>query len=192
MPLPRPISAAAALAQLTHSRWALPILATVAQLGGCKRVTLTHRLGVSAASLNRALDRLAALGLVIRNPGYGHPLRPEYVLGPVGARADVLPAEILAWSATVDDADQILKKWQLPVLVALTPDARRFGEVRQQMPRATPRAVTLALKSNAALGLISRVIEPGYPPIPQYTPTQLALPGREPARLLGELLAAQP
>ncbi len=28
-----------------------------------------------------------ALGLVIRNPGYGHPLRPEYILTPEGHAA---------------------------------------------------------------------------------------------------------
>lgn len=183
-----PPSPAAALAQLTHSRWALPILAHVGQSGGCKLVTLSRRLGASPTSLRRALDRLEALDLVIRNPGYGHPLRPEYILGSLGERTADLSSAIVEWEQHIDQAGQLFKKWQLPVLVALEPDTR-FGQVRHQVPMATARAVTLALKFHASAGLLRRDVQNGYPPVPLYTPTPLAQAGREPSRLLGELLA---
>jgi DNA-binding HxlR family transcriptional regulator len=181
-------SAAQALSLLTHNRWALPILAKVRRDHGCKLVTLTRQLGASPASVKRALTRLAELDLVVRNPGYGHPMRPEYVLGGAGRGAAELPGELVAWSARIDP--DVLNKWQLPVLVALGPHVRRFGQVRGQLPGATPRAVTLALKSHAALGLVSRRVQDGYPPSPIYVPTTLALGGREPALHLGRLLAS--
>lgn len=186
--MPSPPTAAQALSELTHCRWALPVLALVGQRGGCKAVTLVQQLGVSPASLQRALARLDALDLVVRNPGYGHPLRPEYVLGTAGQRAAELPAELVAWTRGLDPA--VLKKWQLPVLVALGPDVQRFSQVRSQLPGASPRAVTLALKSHAGLGLVSRRIVDGYPPSPIYLPTSLALSGRAPAAHLGRLLAS--
>ena len=185
-----PPGAASALAELTHNRWALPVLAHVSEHGGCKLVTLTRRLGASASSLKRALARLAQLGLVIPNPGYGHPLRPEYILGPVGESADLLPRAIVEWCQAEDRAPQVFKKWQLPVLVAVSPESCRFSSIRDQLVGATPRAVAMALKSHAGLGLVARDVDPGYPPVPHYSATKISLPGREPAMLLGELLAA--
>ena len=41
---------------------------------------LQRRLDVTRDSLRRALDALIALGYVRRNEGYGHPLRPEYLI----------------------------------------------------------------------------------------------------------------
>ena len=186
-----PTTAAVALSQLTHNRWALPVLARVAQDGGCKLVTLRHHLGASHANLTRALLGLEALGLVIPNPGYGHPMRPEYVLGPVGLCVHELPGAIVAWTKRIEATDQLLKKWQLPVLVALGSEVCRFGEVRSQIRPATPRAVTMALKCHASYGLVAREVQQGYPPIPLYQVTALAKAGCEPATLLGELLASQ-
>jgi DNA-binding HxlR family transcriptional regulator len=53
-------------------------------------VTLCRRTAAGGESVRRALAGLVARRLVSRNPGYGHPLRPEYVLTPAGAR--VAPA----------------------------------------------------------------------------------------------------
>ncbi|MFK7930080.1 MAG: winged helix-turn-helix transcriptional regulator [Myxococcota bacterium] len=183
------MSAASALSELTHNRWALPVLAHVAQHGGCKFVTLSRRLGAAPASLRRALHRLGELGLVIRNPGYGHPMRPEYVLGPVGERTEGLASSLLQWIEADGLSDELLKKWQLPVLVGLGSEPCRFGEIRRGVP-ATPRAVTLALKSHGALGLVSRHIIGDYPPVPLYAVTGRGRVGRAPALQLGRVLAA--
>jgi len=183
-------SAAHALSRLTHHRWALPVLAHVTRHRGCKFVTLTRQLGVAPPGLKRALARLAELDLVVRNPGYGHPMRPEYVLGALGERAGALATEIDDWVQAAQLGGEVLKKWQLPVLAALEPDVQRFGAVRRVLPTATPRALTLALKGNAGLGLVARTVDVGYPPVPRYAPTRKASAGRAPARLLGEILAA--
>ena len=80
------------LAQLFHHRWAVPVLAELHRTSGSRFVTLHRRLGIGRESLRRTLASLAEQDLVARNPGYGHPLRPEYVLTPNRARPSLRPA----------------------------------------------------------------------------------------------------
>ncbi len=68
------------LVALFHNRWSVPILAELHRQRGSRFVTLARTLGMSRESLRRTLAALIESGLVGRNPGYGHPLRPEYVL----------------------------------------------------------------------------------------------------------------
>src|SRR5947207_13068422 len=68
--------------RLFHHRWAVPVLAELRRERGSRFVTLANRIGVTRDSLRRTLSALIDDGLVERNPGYGHPLRPEYVLTP--------------------------------------------------------------------------------------------------------------
>jgi DNA-binding HxlR family transcriptional regulator len=103
---------------------------------------------------------------VTRNPGHGHPLRPEYLLTPAGAR--VAPA-CLSLLDALPDRDRSLKKWTLPVLAAVG-DGARFNDLRGELP-ATPRALTLALKDLQTLGLVEREVVGGYPPTTRYRST---------------------
>ena len=74
------------LVSLCHHRWTLPVLAEIERTRGSRFATLSGRLGAGGDSLRRTLRSLDHLGLVTRNPGYGHPLRPEYVFTPAGRR----------------------------------------------------------------------------------------------------------
>jgi DNA-binding HxlR family transcriptional regulator len=156
------------LTALCHHRWTLPVLAEIERTQGSRFATLVGRLGVSGESLRRTLRALERDGLVARNPGYGHPLRPEYVLtsrgSPLGASAQQL-LEALRGHEEVG-----LKKWSLPVLAAL--DApRRFSELRAALPEATPRALTLALKDLRAAELVRRTVLDDFPPAVVYEAT---------------------
>src|SRR5262245_24160873 len=73
------------VARFSHHRWTLPVLAEIERTRGSRFATLTGVLGVSGESLRRTLAALLADGLVARNPGHGHPQRPEYVLTTNGA-----------------------------------------------------------------------------------------------------------
>src|SRR5215813_4695568 len=149
------------LIALFHHRWAPPALALLDDRSGARFVELQRTLDVGRESLRRALDALIELGLVRRNPGYGHPLRPEYVLTPDGEEAASRCARLLA--AVDDEADVILRKWSLPVLVALRGNAR-FSELREALPGITARALALALKDLERAGLVTRRVEETYPP----------------------------
>jgi DNA-binding HxlR family transcriptional regulator len=156
------------LIALCHHRWSTPVLAELGRTGGARFVVLVNRLGVGRASLQRALAALVELGLVRRNPGYGHPLRPEYVLTPEGEEAAVRCARLLA--AVDGKSGVLLRKWSLPVLVALCDNAR-FSELREALPGITARALALALKDLERAGLVTRRVEETYPPSTVYAAT---------------------
>lgn len=154
------------LIALFHHRWSAPVLAELLRQKGSRFAALSGTLGVGSDSLRRALDSLLALGLVARNPGYGHPLRPEYVLTAEGTRVAQRCAKLLSES----EDDVLLRKWSLPVLAALQ-DPARFSELRAVVPGVTPRALALALKDLQGAGLVERTVEDAYPPRTLYTPT---------------------
>ena len=79
-------SPAQRLAELFHRRWAVPILAELHRDRGAKFVTLAYRLSASQTAVRQTLDELIQRGFVRRNSGYGHPLRPEYLLTSRGDR----------------------------------------------------------------------------------------------------------
>ena len=67
----------AGLVRLCHHRWLVPVLGEIGAAGGARFAVLVARLGISPPSLRRTLAAAEAAGLVMPNPGYGHPLRPE-------------------------------------------------------------------------------------------------------------------
>ncbi len=157
------------LTALFHHRWTVPVLAEFhRRKGATKFVTLVNRLGGGRDSVRRALDALVELGLVARNTGYGHPMRPEYLLTRAGALA--APACARVWRAlrAMESEDVGLNKWSLLVALALKDGCSRFAEFRRYLPEVTPRALTLALKSLGAAGWIEREILDAYPPRTQY------------------------
>jgi DNA-binding HxlR family transcriptional regulator len=161
------------LTVLCHHRWALPVLAEIERTRGSRFATLTGRLGVSGESLRRTLRALSAAGLVQRNPGYGHPLRPEYVFTAAGRKLGPRAASLVA--ALRGHEETALKKWSLPVLAVLD-GPRRFSELRAALPDATPRALALALKELQADGLVHRTVHDAYPPAVVYELTEHAKP----------------
>jgi DNA-binding HxlR family transcriptional regulator len=154
------------LIALFHHRWSAPVLAQILAQKGSRFAALAGTLGVGSDSLRRALDSLLALGLVARNPGYGHPLRPEYILTDRGRSVAQRCARLLAAA----DEDVLLRKWSLPVLAALDRPAR-FSELRAAVPGVTPRALTLALKDLQSANLVERRVEDAYPPRAVYSAT---------------------
>ena len=159
---------------LFHHRWAAPILAELRRQKGSRFAALAGLLGVGRDSLRRTLTALIELGLVARNPGYGHPLRPEYVLTRRGDDVAARCARLL--DALGDARDVALRKWSLPVLLALR-NASRFSDLREELPGISPRALALALKDLQAAKLVERrVDETAYPPTVLYAATSAARP----------------
>lgn len=171
----------ATLIDLGRRRWALPALAELHRADGLKFVTLVHRLGASRQAARQALDDLVSMGLAEANPGYGHPLRPEYVLTARGRQLG--PACLTLWDLVrrLGLADVLLRRWSLAVLAAIRAGHRRFSAVRSAIPRITDRALTLTLKELQGAGLVDRRVIDGSPPATAYQPTARA------ARLMGAL-----
>jgi DNA-binding HxlR family transcriptional regulator len=154
------------LIALFHHRWAPPALAELASRDGARFVELQNRLGVGRESLRRALDALLELGYARRNAGYGHPLRPEYLVTEPGRGAGAACADVLA----AGDPDLLLRKWSVPTLFELDRD-RRFSELRARLGGVTPRALALALSELEAGGLVEREVVASRPPFAVYRTT---------------------
>jgi DNA-binding HxlR family transcriptional regulator len=156
------------LVRLVHNRWAVPVLAELHRTGGGTRfVMLCRRTGAGGESIRRALAGLTERGLVARNPGYGHPLRPEYVLTDAGRAVAPACAALIDQLEAVGIGDIGLNKWSVPVLAALAADCR-FSELRGALPGISPRALTLALKALAEAGVVERTVLASYPPRTVY------------------------
>jgi len=67
----------ARLIGLVHHRWNILVIADLHRLSGAKFVTLVNHLDVSRGSLSTSLANLIELGIVRKNTGHGHPMRPE-------------------------------------------------------------------------------------------------------------------
>lgn len=162
---------------LLERRWAVPVLAELArgavgvsgvEGGGAKFVTLVSRLGIARETLSRTLEGLIRDGWVVRNPGYGHPVRPEYLLSSNGVALARACAELMAALAPMRAGEAAQRKWSLPAAGALASGAARFGELKSLLPGVTSRALATTLKELEAQGLIERRIDDEYPPRPSY------------------------
>ena len=161
--------------RLFHHRWVPPILAELHRSRGSRFVALVHRLGVGRETLARTLGVLVEDDLVARNPGYGHPLRPEYVLTEAGFRVAPSCVELLQILERLDAADPGLKKWSMPVAAALAgEERRRFSDMQQALPGVSGRALAFALKDLIRAGLVERTVLEDYPPATLYRLTPRA------------------
>jgi DNA-binding HxlR family transcriptional regulator len=158
---------------LFHHRWAVPVLAELRSRRGARFVELRNALAIPRDSLTRTLAALADAGLVARNPGYGHPLRPEYVLTAEGARIAAACQRLLAELDGLQDV--ALRKWSMPVVRALSGSRLRFSELRDALPGVTSRSLALALKELQSAGLVERTVIDDYPPATVYELTPSAL-----------------
>jgi DNA-binding HxlR family transcriptional regulator len=132
------------LVNLVHYRWALPILSELYRNNGCKFVTLVERLKLSKDALSRTLNALLEQDLVMRNPGYGHPLRPEYILTAKGQQIGQAVFELMQTLERLEITDIALKKWSLPIILVLQ-DQPRFTDILERLPGLTTRALALGL-----------------------------------------------
>ena len=145
------------LTALCHHRWSIPILSELHRDNGAKFVTLVQRLKISRDALSRTLAALMQLGLVSRNTGYGHPLRPEYILTATGKQIGQNALELLHHLQQLEATNTALKKWTLPILHAIHHGINRFSSLRETLPTISPRALTLTLQDLEQMAWLKRI-----------------------------------
>jgi DNA-binding HxlR family transcriptional regulator len=166
----------------------LPILAELQRDQGCTLTTLLHRTGAPRQVIDETLRTLIRLGLVMRNPGLGNLLHPEYLLTPRAVRAGPTLLALYDFLTRHALRDTALKRWSLPVLLrtGLEPGGVRFSALREALPPITDRALALALKDLQSAGLITRLVLDSYPPTTLYQSTPAAGPVVDALRALLE------
>jgi DNA-binding HxlR family transcriptional regulator len=159
------------LTRLFHRRWAAPVLGELHASGGAKFVTLARRLDVSPTAMRQTLDDLIEHGWVMRNPGYGHPMRPEYILTAAGSRLAPACGQVTQALRKLDLLDIGLQKWSMPVLAVAHQGWWRFGQLAERLRDITDRALSLTLHQLGEASLLTRRIEAAAPPHPIYGAT---------------------
>lgn len=153
---------------LMGSRWFAPLLALASREEGVRAAALAARLGISRSMLSATLRQLLGKGWLMRNPGHGHPLRPEYVLTgagrPVGAWCERVMEERRRLGLEADR----LGRWALPLVARLDRRWGRFSWLETQLSPISPRSLSLGLKQLLDTGLADRRLEHSFPPMPLY------------------------
>jgi DNA-binding HxlR family transcriptional regulator len=175
------------LAGLFHHGWSAAVLADIHLAGGAKVVTLVARLGAPRDSVRRTLEALARRRLVRRNPGYGHPMRPEWVLTEAGRRLGPACDAFVRGVRRAGAESLSRRKWAVPVLLGLLRGSERFSELGAALPRVTARALAITLRDLEAAGLVERRVLEGRPPCVRYGVGTRARPL---ARVVRDLAAA--
>lgn len=157
--------------RLAQGRWTAALLADLAAHGGARFVELLNRMGVSRDSLSRTLEAAASQGWVERNPGYGHPLRPEYILTAEGKRMALLAAQIDRARNAVGIERGGLARWSVPIIWSINAGNRRFNELSRALRPASPRALSQGLRRLSEQRLVTRQLLDGYPPSSLYSLT---------------------
>ncbi|HXH59757.1 MAG TPA: helix-turn-helix domain-containing protein [Fimbriimonadaceae bacterium] len=157
------------LASMFHRRWTVPALSSLWSERGSKFVALVKTLGASPGGMRATVDDLIDDGLVMRNPGYGHPMRPEYVLT---GRGTIIGSRCASLMDALKDSglrNIVKSKWAVPVLYVLSSKERRFSELASSLPHVTDRALAICLKQLCAAKIVQRRIEDTYPPSVIYS-----------------------
>jgi DNA-binding HxlR family transcriptional regulator len=152
------------LVSLGKYRWAVPLLADLAEHKGGRFVELLNRLDIARESLTRTLEGALALGWVRRNPGHGHPLRPEYILTVEGERIAVSAAQIEAAQRRIGIGPVHLTRWSLPIVRTIADGRQRFNEIARALPTSSPRALSQGLQALTGQALVDRRLVDGFPP----------------------------
>ena len=142
---------------ITSKAWALPILSSLHVGIAGRQAPLLAATGASRTAFAQSMDHLIKHGLLERNPGYGHPLRPEFRLTQLGKEAAAI-ADKIQHVSSEDDQRLLRKSWTLPVLTSLqTPS--RFNEIKRNLHTITDRALSQSLKSMEAKDWVHRRVD---------------------------------
>ena len=158
----------AELRLLVSGRWLVPLMAHLGSEQGSRFAAMRARLGLSPSALAASLEQLILAGWIARNPGHGHPLRPEYVLTEVGIPIAGFCRRMMATRVRLGIETGQLSRWSLPVAARLSGADRRFTALRTALAPVTPRALSLTLKQMMTFDLVRRSLEDRFPPIPIY------------------------
>lgn len=153
---------------LIGSRWFVPLLALASREEGVRSAALAARLGISRSMLSGVLGQLLGKGWLMRNPGHGHPLRPEYVLTAAGRPVGAWCERVIEARRQLGLDGKALGRWALPLVGRLDRRWAQFSWLEAQLSPISPRSLSLALKQLLDVRLVDRRLEDAFPPRPLY------------------------
>lgn len=163
------------LIALGKYRWISPLLVDLAAHKGARFVELLNRLAISRDSLTRSLQGATDMGWVQRNPGHGHPLRPEYILTEQGQRLAIYAAKIETAQRRIGIDPTSLTRWSLPIVRTIAEGRERFNDIARALPDSSPRALSQGLQVLAKQALVKRQLVDAFPPGSIYALTKVGI-----------------
>ncbi len=161
---------------LFHYRWIIPVIGVLYHRDGAKFITLLNELEISRSVLTSTLRKLIAQDFVMRNPGYGHPLRPEYILTDEGIRLGPFCDEMMTCIIEKKGDRLFQSKWAAQIINLCSQGEIRFSELKSALEPITSRALSEELKSLNSEGFIERKIFESYPPFTAYSLAKKSIP----------------
>jgi DNA-binding HxlR family transcriptional regulator len=156
------------LVNLTSRAWALPILACLNDGVPGRQAPLLTATGASRTAFAQSIDHLISIGLLERNPGHGHPLRPEFRLTARGKSAAELASRIQHLSGG-ENQDLLRRSWTVPVLTVLHRPSQ-FTEIKRRLLTISDRALSQSLQSMEERLWVRRSVDEAMrPPKPIYS-----------------------
>lgn len=147
----------------TSRAWAIPILANLHAGIAARQAPLLAATGASRTAFAQSMEHLISIGLLERNPGYGHPLRPEFRLTKLGVSAAAIAHRIQSVTAE-EDQDLLRRSWTLPVLTAIHRPSH-FNDIKRNLRTISDRALSQSLKAMETRSWVQRnVDEAARPP----------------------------
>lgn len=156
------------LVKVTSRAWSLNILALMHAGVPGRQAPLLSASGASRTAFTKSLVNLIDLGLLERNPGHGHPLRPEYRLTLKGAELAIVASKIAEAVPKNTEFALLRRAWTVPVLV-VSRRPRHFTEIKNDLMPITDRALSQSLQQLQAQHWLQRKIDTTmHPPRPLY------------------------
>lgn len=170
------------LVNLTSKAWSLKILALLHSGVPGRQAPLIAASTASRSSFASSLEHLFQLGLLERNPGHGHPLRPEFRLTQSGKLVAATASRILDVVPDEDAFAVVRRNWAVPIL-AVTETPQRFKTIKSGLGPVTDRALSKSLCLLEDQEWLRRDIDlSGRSPFPTYHAVNA---GREINRAIG-------
>jgi DNA-binding HxlR family transcriptional regulator len=161
------------LVKVTSRAWSLNILALMHGGTPGRPTSLLAASGAGRTAFTQSLAHLVELGLLERNPGHGHPLRPEYRLTQYGAEVAAIAGKIKMAVPKVCDLALLRRAWAIPVLI-VTQQPRYFTDIKNELASISDRALSQSLKQLQAQHWLQREIDTSnHTPRPLYQATNV-------------------
>lgn len=156
------------LVKLTSRAWSLNILALMHEGLPGRQAPLLAATTASRTSFTQSLDHLIQLGFLERNPGHGHPLRPEFRLTQIGVPMAETASRIVNTVPSDIEFAVLRRSWTAPIL-ALTDVPRRFSALKSGLVTISDRALSTSLHRLEEQEWIQREIDATHrQPFPTY------------------------
>ncbi|MEQ9589016.1 MAG: winged helix-turn-helix transcriptional regulator [Parvibaculaceae bacterium] len=156
------------LVKVTSRAWSLKILELMHDGVSARQAPLLAASGASRTAFVQSLSHLEGLGLLERNPGHGHPLRPEFRLTPAGQALACIAHCIGGVAEDTEGAFLVRKTWTVPVL-AVASKPKVFSQLKRELTPITDRALSKSLRDLVSQNWIERSVNVElHPPRPYY------------------------